>query len=151
MQIAINNVANTELLLAGSGSLPLSYKPNAKGEIRTGSFAKAMMYATGAARKDAGAAMYAKWLANGQYRPLIRDAMEEVVPKAARPFVSAIVPPIGPVTKEAFVQFCIACTNAIDDSGREPKGKKADYYRILKAVVDSARADAGEGDVVAEQ
>ena len=95
MEIAINNVARTELSLAGSGFLPLSYKPNAKGEIKTGSFAKAIAFASREVRHDTARAMYVKWLSNGTYRPLIQDTMEELVPKSARPFVTAIVPEVG--------------------------------------------------------
>ena len=102
-------------------------------------------------RADVATANYVRWLANGQYRPIISDVMEELVPKSARPFVANLVPESGSVSKDTFLQFCVACVNAINATGKEPKGKKAYYYGLCQRIVEAARADAGQGEVVAEQ
>lgn len=151
MQIAINNIARTELAIAGSSFVPLTYKEDKNGNIKMGSYAKAVAFASKAVREDIASANYVRWLTNGQYRPIISDVMDELVPKSARPFVSGIVPESGPVSKDMFTQFCIACVGAVEATGKEPKGKKAYYYGVCKRVVDATRADEGQGDVVAEQ
>ena len=151
MEIQITNVARTELAIAGSAQLPMTYKPNAKGEIRTGSFARAIAFASREVRLDASRALYLKWLSNGQYRPIVNDMVDAIVPKSAQPFVRSMAPASGPINKDMFVALCTAVVGAVEATGKEPKGQKAFFYGIAKMVVESVKADDGKGDVVAEQ
>lgn len=151
MQIAIHNIARTELAIAGSSELPMSYKPNAKGEIRTGSFARAIAFASREVRHDTARAVYLKWLSNGQYRPIVNDMVDAIVPKSAQPFVRSMAPAVGPISKDMFISLCTAVCGAVEATGKEPKGQKAFFHGIAKYVVDATRADEGQGDVVAEQ
>jgi hypothetical protein len=151
MEIQITNVARTELAIAGSAQLPMTYKPNAKGEIKTGSFARAIAFASREVRLDASRALYLKWLSNGQYRPVVNDMVDAIVPKSAQPFVRSMAPASGPISKDMFVSLCTAVVGAVEASDKPAKGQKAFFYGIAKMVVESTRADAGEGDVVAEQ
>jgi hypothetical protein len=151
MQIAINNVARTELAMAGAAQLPMSYKEDKNGNIKTGSFARAIAFASREVRLDASRALYLKWLSNGQYRPVVNDMVDAIVPKSAQPFVRSMAPASGPISKDMFVSLCTAVCGAIEATGKEPKGQKAFFHGIAKYVVESTRADAGEGDVVGEQ
>lgn len=107
---------------------------------KTGSFARAIAFASREQRHAIGRAIYAAQLQNGQYRPLVRDAIELLVPKAARGFVEAMVPPAGAVSKAQFAAFCAAVDAFIKSKGKELKGERAFVYGIIKAVAEEATA-----------
>jgi hypothetical protein len=109
---------------------------NEKG--KAGSFARAIAFATREARMKVGQAMYATWLANSQFRPIVKDALDTLVPKAARPYVEALVPSSGPVPKAQFIAFCQAVDGAVKAKGKELKGEKAFVYEIIRRVAESA-------------
>ena len=114
-------------------------------KITTGSIARAIAFGSAEARKDLGKAMIINWLGNGTYRPVARDIVETLVPKAAQPFVSAIVPPVGSISKESFLNLCRAVLAAIEESGKEPKGQKAWMYGIVRAI---AQSEGNADDIV---
>jgi len=151
MEIQINNVARTELCLAGSGSVPMSYKEDKNGNIKTGSFARAIAFASREVRLDASRALYLKWLSNGQYRPVVNDMVDAIVPKSAQPFVRSMAPASGPISKDMFISLCTAVVGAVEASDKVAKGQKAFFYGIARMVVEATRSDEGQGDVVAEQ
>lgn len=122
--------------LNGSREFAMSHKADKDGNIKTGNLAHAFAFATGEARKDISRAMYANWLANGTYRPLVRAIVAQL-PKSAQSFAQALVGS-GPVSKEVFISTCRAIVNMIDESGKEPKGQKAFYYGLCKAVINEA-------------
>lgn len=122
--------------LTGSREFAMSHKADKNGNIKTGNLAHAFAFATGEARKDISRAMYANWLANGTYRPLVRAIVAQL-PKSAQSFAQALVGS-GPVSKEVFISTCRAIVNMIDESGKEPKGQKAFYYGLCKAVINEA-------------
>lgn len=107
---------------------------------KAGSFARAIAFASREQRHAMGRAVYASQLQSGQYRPLVRDAIETLVPKAARGFVEALVPPSGGVSKNQFAAFCAAIDNFIKAKGKPLKGEKAFVYGIIKAVAEEATA-----------
>jgi hypothetical protein len=109
---------------------------NEKG--KAGSFARAIAFATREARMKVGQAMYATWLANSQFRPIVRDALDTLVPKAARPYVEALVPASGPVPKSQFVAFCQAVDGAVKAKGKALKGEKAFVYEVVRRVAEDA-------------
>jgi hypothetical protein len=151
MQIEIFNAHANALALSGEASLPLSYKPNAKGEYKFGGIDRLIGFGQRQARQDFSAQRLFSWLANGQYRPVTRSLIDVLVPKSAQPFVSSIVPPTGPIKKEMLVSLARAVVAAVEATGKEPKGEKAFYFGVAKEIVRTANADSGNGEVVSEQ
>ena len=142
---AITTNAATAIATATGGEL---ITMNAKG--KTGSFARAIAFASREQRHAMGRAVYVAQLQNGQYRPIVRDAIELLVPKSSRAFVESMVPPAGAVNKAQFVAFCTTVHNFIQSKGKEPKGEKAFVYGVIKAVAEEAAAretviENGEG------
>ena len=111
---------------------------NAKG--KRGSFARAIAFASREQRHAIGLAVYAAQLQNGQYRPLVRDTLELLVPKAARPFVEALVPPSGGVSKAQFAAFCAAVDAFIKSKDKPLKGEKLFVYEIIRRCAEEATA-----------
>ena len=116
---------------------------NEKG--KTGSFARAIAFASRDARMKVGQAMYAIWLRNSQFRPIVRDVLDTLVPKAAKPYVEALVPASGPVPKAQFIAFCQAVDGAVKAKGKELKGEKAFVYEIVRRVAEDASTQTVEG------
>ena len=134
MNAITNAIANNDLV-------PM----NNKG--KTGSFARAIAFASREQRHAIGRAIYAAQLANGQFRPLVRDCIELLIPKAARGFVEAMVPASGAVSKAQFTAFCVAVDNFVKQKGKELKGERAFVYGIIKAVAEEATAHETVVDV----
>ena len=118
----------------------LTVTMNAKG--KQGTFARAIAFASRDARIALGQAMHLKWLQNGQYRPLVNDILScGLVPKAAVPFVSGLIPTNGAVPKEQFISLCQAVKHAVDNKRNkdgqrvEVKGEKAFVYGLVNAIV----------------
>jgi len=136
-------MTNAIALFSGSSDVVLSAKTG-----KTGSFAKAVAFATRDARMDLSRKMYANWLANGTYRPVVNDILSSgLVPKSAVPYVAGFLPDNGAIRKEQLINLCNNIDFAIRQSGKEIKGQKAFMYGLVQAIVSESR----EGDVVSEQ
>lgn len=104
---------------------------------KTGSFARAVAFASRDVRLAFGQNLYAQWLANGQYRPLVEDILNcGLVAKAAVPYLQVALPATGPVTKNALMTLCQQVTAAVRASGKELKGQKAYVYGIVERIAD---------------
>lgn len=121
-------------------SIALSKKDGAK----VASFARALAFASREVREDMGRELYARWLENGQYRPLVNDIVDVLVPKSAAGFVSAMVPVNGPVKKDQLMQLCVAVDNYLVDKARAKgtdmvlKGQKAFVYGVVARIAAEA-------------
>ena len=124
---AITNTVNTAAEV---------FTMNNKGKV--GSFARAIAFASREHRHAMGRAVYVAQLKNGQFRPLVRDAIELLVPKSARGFVEAMVPPAGAVSKAQFIAFCTTVHNFIKQKGKELKGEKLFVYEIIRRCAEEA-------------
>lgn len=114
------------------------------------SLAYAIGFADAAARKDAMLGLYAKQLKSGQFRPLVSDIVKTLVPAAAQPWVTATLPPVGPVPKDAFLSLCVkidACVTAeltkkrLKSPTAELKGPKAFMFGLVKTIVGQIPTD----------
>ena len=132
---AITNTAANAIASATGGEL---ITMNSKG--KQGSFARAIAFASREQRHAMGRAVYVSQLQNGQYRPLVRDAIELLVPKNSRAFAGAMVPASGAVSKAQFTAFCAAVHEFVQSKGKELKGEKAFVYGIIRAVAEEAAA-----------
>jgi hypothetical protein len=129
------SVAVVESAIVGGAQVAMTTKLDKNGNIKTGSFARAFAFASREARHDVSRAIYAKFLSNGTYRPIVQDLIDVLVPKSAQPFLSAVVAPVGPVNKEALIALCRAVKASVDSSGKEPKGQKLFFYGLASAIV----------------
>jgi len=111
---------------------------------KTGSFARAVAFADRQTRMDMGHAMYAKWLANGQYRPLVNDILDTLVPKSAAPFIGGLVPQTGAVSKDQLIGLCLAVNNAVVTKGKELKGQKGFVYGIVQRIAEQGTPETIE-------
>lgn len=109
---------------------------NAKG--KTGSFARAIAFASRDERIKAGQSMYLTWLSNGQYRPVVNDIIDVLVTKSAQSFIKHIVPETGPIRKEHLMQLCTMVDASVRESGKELKGQKAFVYGIVERIAAEA-------------
>ena len=135
----MNNTMNTNTANAiASATNNELITMNAKG--KAGSFARAIAFASREQRHAMGRAVYVSQLQNGQYRPIVRDAIEVLVPKSSRAFAESLIPPAGAVNKAQFVAFCTAVHGFIQSKGKELKGEKLFVYGIIRAVAEEAAA-----------
>lgn len=104
---------------------------------KTGSFARAVAFADRETRMGLGQAMYAKWLANGQYRPLAEDIMDTLVAKTARVYLVEDFPETGPISKDQLMSLCKRVNAAVIQSGKEPKGQKGFVFGIVQRIAQS--------------
>lgn len=132
---------NAIAMFEGSTSVVLNEKTG-----KTGSFARAMAFASREIRQGLGHAMYAKWLANGQYRPIVDDILScGLVPKSAVPFVSGLVPTNGAIKKESLQGLCLAVEYAVRNKRNKdgepviPKGQKAFVYGVVQRIASEVR------------
>lgn len=145
MNNAITNTAANAIAAATGGELiPM----NNKGKV--GSFARAIAFASREQRHAMGRAVYVSQLQNGQYRPIVRDAIELLVPKSARGFVESMVPASGAVSKAQFIAFCTTVHNFIKQKGKLKGEEKLFVYEIIRRCAEEATAhetvvDADEG------
>ena len=130
-------MSNAVAIFDGSRSIAIDKKGN------TGSLALAMAYASREALKGEGQRLYAHWLANGQFRPVVNDILScGLVPKSALPFVSGLVPATGSVSKESLVGLCNAVASAVaakEAKGTTLKGKKAYVFCIVDRIARGAQ------------
>jgi hypothetical protein len=137
-------MTNIVTVIENGYAVKLSNKTDKNGNTKTGSFARAIVFATKEVRTEIGLQMYAKWLENGNFKPLVTDIIDVLVPKSAQPFISGLVPAGRNCNRETFVQLCEMVDRAVQYSGKEPKGQKAFLYGIVQRVVDSANPDTVE-------
>jgi hypothetical protein len=136
--IAMQITLKTDVLaIANDGrSMVLSYKEDKKGLLKTGSFARALAFASREVRHDAARSLYVKYLSNGQYRPIVTDVTDVLVPASARAFVLGAIGTTGGMSKDAFISFCRTVKAAMDSTGKEPKGQKLFFYGLVSAIVN---------------
>jgi hypothetical protein len=113
---------------------------NAKG--KSGSFARAIAFASREARHNLSAGMMLDQLRNGQYRPLVTDILScGLIPKANLDWVSASIPATGPINKDTLVGLCKQVKTVYDNKktkAGEPvqlKGEKAFVFGFIQAIV----------------
>jgi hypothetical protein len=113
---------------------------NAKG--KSGSFARAIAFASREARQNLSAGMMLSQLQNGQYRPLVADILScGLIPKANLDWVSASIPATGPVNKETLIGLCRQVKTVYDNKkskNGDPvvlKGEKAFVMGFVQAIV----------------
>ena len=113
---------------------------NAKG--KSGSFARAIAYASREVRQNISAGMMLKQLQNGQYRPLVTDILScGLIPKANLDWVSASIPSTGPVNKDTLIGLCRQVKGVYDNKrtkNGDPvvlKGEKAFVMGFVQAIV----------------
>jgi hypothetical protein len=139
-------MSNAIALVNGTTDVVLSHKTG-----KTGSFARAMAFASREVRQQIGASMYLTWLQNGTYRPIVNDILGcGLVAKSAVPYVAGMIPENGAIKKEQLINLCLAVDNAFRKSGKEIKGQKAFVYGVVNRIVEESKIDAGEGEVVAQ-
>ena len=113
---------------------------NAKG--KSGSFSRAIAYASREARTNLASGLMFKQLQNGQYRPLVNDILTcGLIPKANLPWVAAGIPASGAVSKDTLINLCHQVKQVYDtkrDKNGDPvtlKGEKAFVFGFIKAIV----------------
>ena len=113
---------------------------NAKG--KSGSFARAIAFASREARQNLSAGMMLKQLQNGQYRPLVSDILScGLIPKANLDWVSASIPASGPINRETHFGLCKQVKTVYDNKrtkNGDPvalKGEKAFVMGFVQAIV----------------
>lgn len=127
-------MSNAVAIIEGTRSIVIDKKGN------TGSLALAVAFAGREARQEFGQMMYANWLANGQFRPVVNDILScGLVPKSALPFVAGLVPATGSVSKEALMGLCNAVASAVNAKGKELKGRKAYVFGIVDRISRGAQ------------
>lgn len=113
---------------------------NAKG--KSGSFARAIAFASREARQNLSAGLMLSQLQNGQYRPLVNDILScGLIPKANLDWVSASIPKSGAVNKDTLIGLCRQVKGVYDTKrtkSGEPvvlKGEKAFVMGFVQAIV----------------
>lgn len=113
---------------------------NAKG--KSGSFARAIAFASREARHNLSAGLMLKQLQNGQYRPLVNDILTcGLIPKANLDWVAAGIPASGAVNKDTLVGLCRQVKQVYDNKrtkNGDPvvlKGEKAFVMNFVAAIV----------------
>lgn len=111
----------------------------------TGTFARAIAFASKDDRAAMGHAMYARWLQNGMYRPLVTDILEcGLIAKSAKPVVMEMagLNDSGPVSKETLVRLCRAIQKSVDnallDGKKAPAGQKGFVYGVVNAIASAS-------------
>lgn len=145
--IALVTGSDVASLMDGHGSIVVNRKATDAdpSKAKSMSLAYAVGFADAAARKDVALGIYAAQLKNGQFRPLVQDIVKTLVPVAAQPWVTASLPPVGPVPKDAFLSLCVkidAAVNAelakkrVKNPTAELKGPKAFMFGLVKTIVN---------------
>ena len=102
-----------------------------------GSYALAIAFASRDTRMALGQAMYASWLANGNFQALANDVLAcGLVPKAAVPFVQPLiaVQQGERISRDRFTTFAKSVVAAVESKGKELKGKKSFVFEVLRRV-----------------
>jgi hypothetical protein len=133
-------MSNSIALVNGESSIVLSNKTG-----KTGSFARAIVFATKEVRQGVAQSMYLNWLQNGTYRPIANDIIDTLVAKSAQSFVRGMIPPTGGIKKEQLINLCVAIDNSVRVANKELKGQKAFVYGLVRTIVQEVVV---EGDVI---
>ena len=124
---------NAISLVEGNGQVVLSSKTG-----KTGSFARAIAFASRDTRLAMGQALYAKWLSNGQFRPVVDDILNcGLVGKEGSILLQGQVPATGPVSKDTLFNLCTSVTFLVRSKGKELKGQKAFVYGIVERIAST--------------
>ena len=127
-------MSNAIALVNGSTEIVLSHKTG-----KTGSFARAIAFATREVRQGVAQSMYLNWLQNGTYRPIVNDILGcGLVAKSAVPYVMGMIPDNGAIKKEQLISLCLAVDNAVRKSGKvvpNPKTQKGFVYALIQQIV----------------
>lgn len=135
------------------GVVTINYKTG-----RTAGLAGLMGFGSAAARHDNAEGIVINQYTNGQYRPVIAEIVGSgLIPKAAMPWVTANIPPRGPITKDILVsivkQVYSASVNKTDKNG-EPvvyKSQKRFAFQLCQAILSNEAPEYLQpGTVVAE-
>ena len=130
-------------LFNGSTDVVLNVKTG-----KTGSFAKAIAFATRDQRLGFSQQMYATYLSNGTYAPVVRDIVGSgLIPKSAIALLGRIVDKKQGIKKEEVIDLCMNIDYMVRKNNKEVKGQKLFYYGLVKAIV----SEYGQGAVVSEQ
>jgi len=124
-------MSNAIALVNGTSSIVLSTKTG-----KTGSFARAIAFASREVRHNVAQTMYLNWLQNGTYRPIVNDIIDTLVAKSAQPFVTGMIPDNGGIKKEQLVALCLAVDASVRKSGKELKGQKLFMYSLVKEIAN---------------
>lgn len=113
---------------------------NAKG--KSGSFSRAIAFASREARQNLAAGLMLKQLQNGQYRPLVNDILTcGLIPKANLDWVAAGIPTNGAVSKDALIGLCRQVSHVYENKRNKAgervvlKGEKAFVMGFIQAIV----------------
>jgi hypothetical protein len=152
MQLAtLSNAAAVVASNALATGASLSFTKGKK--VTEGTFARAIVFASKGDRIAMGQSMYANWLQNGQYRPIVNDILSSgMVPKAALPYVRVFsgVTEAGPVGKDQLIKLCQAVKAEVDAkvaAGKPiPKGEKGFVYEIVARIATAAQPETIEAE-----
>ena len=140
MQLAIMQNQSMLVTIADNAQNGGLVTMNAKG--KSGSFERAIAFASREARQSLSAGMMLKQLKNGQYRPLVNDILTcGLIPKANLDWVSASIPKSGAVNKETLIGLCKQVKGVYDNKrtkNGDPvvlKGEKAFIMGFVQAIV----------------
>ena len=121
------------------------------GKGKQGSFARAVAFASREARHNIGYGMMYSWLKNGNYRPVLNDIVECLVPKAQQDWIRASIPATGMPSRDTLIGVCRQVKTVYDNKRNkngEPvtlKGEKLFMFNIVSEIVkDSVPADVIE-------
>lgn len=121
------------------GSITVSSKTGA-----SGSLGYLLSYGDRASQRDHSARVYYGFLASGNYRPVLMDIVEAMVPKTNKDWILASIPSRGLIGKDTLVgvlrQVKTVYDNKRNKAGEpvELKGKKADYMAFIVKVLEQA-------------
>jgi hypothetical protein len=145
LALAFLSTYNSEGALAvidsvnSGGSITVSSKTGA-----SGSLGYLLSYGDRASQRDHSARVYYGFLASGNYRPVLMDIVEAMVPKANKDWILASIPTGGRISKESLVGILRQVKTVYDNKRTkdglpvELKGKKADYMAFINRVLEQA-------------
>lgn len=121
-----------------------------------GSFALAMAFASREQRAELGAAMYAGWLAHGNFQAILNDVHAVGLLTAVEfSLVEPMVEQGKRVSKDQFIEFCRRVLKAVQakDDARIAKGKGAVEYKgrkvfVLGVVRNVVKGNTAVGEVL---
>ena len=108
---------------------------------KKGSFARAIAYASRETRQNLGRGMMEHWLGNGNYRPVLNDIIEVLVPKAQQDWIRASIPASGMPSQDTLVGVCRQVKSVYDNKRNkagEPivlKAEKLFMFNIVREIV----------------
>lgn len=139
MQVTTNTTASFNVVVAEAAA-SRGFVVNKRGTV--GSIAYLIEAGSKDARAEVAGDIRNTWAANGQYRPLFNDFLAAgLVPKAALPYITSLVPAVGPISKDTFIMFCRSIDAAFavkEAEGKVTKGVKAVQLAIVRKFASQA-------------